>query len=235
MLKAVTFDATGTLLHCPRLGEIYAEVLGRHGVVVEPARARQLIREVWTEFDCSVEMGRDRFSSHPDGPRGWWRRFLERFCARLGAPPASRFAAAELYDHFARAESWELFADVPPVLDHLAGAGLELAVVANWDPRLPGLLEGLGVATCFSHVVYSAEAGFEKPHPGIFESALARLGVEPEEALHVGDSRRQDVEGAQAIGMRAVHLDRSGGGDVRSLLELRDAAERLWYVAPEVS
>ncbi len=234
MLTAVTFDATGTLLHCPRLGAIYSEVLGRHGVEVEPARAARLVREVWTEFDCSAQMGRDRFTSHAGGARGWWRRFLDRFCERLGAAPPTRFAAAELYDRFSRADSWELFADAPPLLERLASSGLELAVVANWDPRLPGLLDELGVGGRFGHVVTSAEVGFEKPHPGIFESALARLGVEPEAVLHVGDSRRRDVEGAQAIGMRSVHLDRSGGGDIRSLEELEDAAERLWYVASEL-
>ena len=90
---------------------------------------------------------------------------------------------------------------------------------------------GLGIADHFDQVVYSAEAGFEKPHPGIFESALARLGLEPEEVLHVGDDRRRDVEGAHGVGMYAVHLDRSGGGEIGSLVELRGAAERLWYVA----
>lgn len=231
MLQAVTFDATGTLFHCPRLGGIYSEVLARHGVDVTAVRADDLIHQVWAELDCSVELDRDRFGTHPEGPQGWWRRFLDRFCEHLGVPPASRFAAAELYDRFARAESWELFTDVAPVLDSLRADGLRLAVVANWDPRLPRVLDGLGIAGRFDHVVYSAEAGFEKPHPGIFESALARLDLEPEEVLHVGDDRRRDVEGAQGVGMYAVHLDRSGSGEIRSLEGLRGAAERLWYVA----
>ena len=231
MLKAVTLDATGTLFHCPRLGGIYAEVLGRHGLDVTPAHAAELVHLVWDELDCAASPGRDRFSSHEGGPRGFWLRFLGRFCEHLGVPDASRFAAAELYDRFARAESWELYADVLPALQSLRADGLELAVVADWDPRLPGVLAGLGVADLFEQVVYSAEAGFEKPHPGIFESALARLGLEPEEVLHVGDDRRRDVEGAQGIGVYAVHLDRSGGGEIVSLAELRGAAERLWYVA----
>lgn len=231
MLEAVTFDATGTLFHCPRLGEIYSEVLGRHGVEVPPPRAADLVREVWTEFDCAARLDQDRFRAHPDGPRGWWRRFLDRFCERLGVAPASPFAAAELYDRFSRGESWELFADVPPVLQVFARQGVALAVVANWDPRLPDLLEALGIAGSFSQIVYSAEVGFEKPHPGIFESVLARLEVEPEDALHVGDNRRRDVEGAQAVGMHAVWLDRAGGGEIGGLAELPGVTERLWYVA----
>ncbi len=231
MLKAVTFDATGTLFHCPRLGGIYSEVLARHGIEVSPRQADELIREVWVELDCAVDRNVDRFSAHPGGPSGFWRRFLERFCERLGVAPASRFTAAELYDRFSRAEAWDLFEDVPSALESLSADGIALAVVANWDPRLPGLLQALGLAGAFDQIVYSAEVGFEKPHPGIFESALARLGVEPEEALHVGDSRRRDIEGAQAVGMHAVLLRRGGGGEIRSLVELQGAGERLWHVA----
>ena len=61
-IKAVTFDATGTLFHSPRLGEIYAEVLGRHGVSVGAERALGLIHQVWQEFDCASVMERDRFA-----------------------------------------------------------------------------------------------------------------------------------------------------------------------------
>jgi putative hydrolase of the HAD superfamily len=220
VIKAITFDATGTLLHSPSLGAVYAEVLGRHGVSVEGARARELVRQVWQEFDCASGMERDRFASHPGGARGWWRDFLDRFCAHLDAGPASPFAAAELYDRFSKAESWELFSDVRPALEALGAAGIELAVVSNWDERLPGLLSDLGVAGYFREILCSAEVGLEKPHPGIFESTLAALGAEPEEVLHVGDSRRLDLEGAQAIGMHALLLDRDGRGDLRSLADL---------------
>ncbi len=235
MLRAITFDATGTLFHSPRLGRIYSEVLGRHGVEIEARRVEQLVRRVWQEFDCATPMGVDRFSVEQGGARAWWARFLERLCEHAEAPRPSRFAAVELYDRFARADSWELFPDVVATLEELCAGEVELAVVSNWDERLPHLLEELGIARYFSEVVFSAEAGFEKPHPGIFESALARLSLEPEEVLHVGDSRRLDVEGAQAIGMRAVHLGRSGGGEICELAELRGAAERLWYLANEAT
>ena len=230
MLRAVTFDATGTLFHCPRLGGIYAEILNRHGVALGAARAAKLAREVWAELDCSGQMERDRFVAHSGGARGWWRRFLDRLCERVGAGPASRFAAAELYDRFSHADAWELYDDVPSILECLAEEGLETAVISNWDSRLPGLLQELGVADSLEPIVYSAGVGFEKPHPGIFESALASLGLEPEDVLHVGDSRRRDVEGAQAVGMSALCLDRSGGGDLESLAELPGSIEQLLAV-----
>jgi putative hydrolase of the HAD superfamily len=232
MIEAVTFDATGTLFHCPRLGEIYAEVLCRHGLDVEPAEVMRLIREVWQELSCVTVLGRDRFSSHPDGSRGWWRRFLARLAERLEAPTPSPFAAAELFERFARPDAWEVYPEVPAALAALAGEGLTLAVVSNWDDRLPRLLAGLGLAPRFSAVVYSAGIGIEKPDPRIFAAALSRLGVAPAAAVHVGDSGKEDVEGAIAAGMHALLLDRHGvGGDLRDLAEL---PSRLTAVAGRV-
>jgi len=62
--------------------------------------------------------------------------------------------------------------------------------------------------------------GWEKPHPEIFARAVAAFGLTPGEVVHVGDHRREDVEGARAAGLQALHLDRAGGGDLASLAEL---------------
>jgi putative hydrolase of the HAD superfamily len=208
MIQAVTFDVTRTLVHCPRLGEIYSEVLERHGIVVSPAGAAQLIGVVWRELACSADPARDRFSSHPEGARGWWQRFLERFCEHLGTAPPSRFAAAELFHRFGTGEAWEVYPEVPGVLASLHARGLRLGVISNWDTRLPELLRQLDLARHFEAVVYSSAAGVEKPDSRIFRRALRDLGVEPGAALHVGDSRLEDVEGAIAAGMRALLLVR---------------------------
>lgn len=223
MIRAITFDVTDTLIHSPRLGEIYAEVLSRHGVAVTPPEARRLVKEVWQELACLADPGRDRFTSHPEGERGWWARFLERLCEHLGAPPPSRFAAAELFHRFGTPEAWEVFPEVPATLRSLQTRGLRLGVVSNWDHRLPGLLDGLGLGRFFQAFAYSAAVGVEKPDPRIFAHALRELGVAPAAALHVGDARLEDVEGAEAAGMRALHLTRTGGrGDLRDLAALPD-------------
>ena len=96
------------------------------------------------------------------------------------------------------------YAVLPGVLDELArlrSLGLELAVVGNWDRRLPEHLERLGLARFFQAIVTSAEAGAPKPDPRPFALALERLGVGAARALHVGDSLA-DEEGARAAGVR---------------------------------
>ncbi len=219
--RALTLDVTHTLIHCPRLGEIYSEVLERHGIAADPAAIRRLVPAVWREFACSSAMGRDRFMSHPEGPEGWWHQFLLRLCQHLESPRPSRFAAAELYRRFARADAWEVYPDVRPTLRQLRAGGVPMAVVSNWDPRLPGLLAALDLASPFAALVYSAAAGVEKPHPRIFRAAVDRLGTRPEETLHVGDGPVEDLEGARAAGLQALLLDREGGrGDLEDLTPL---------------
>lgn len=219
-LEAITFDATGTLFHSPRLGEIYSEILGRHGIEVEAETACRLVHEVWQELACLATPEQDRFTAHAGGARGWWLRFVERFAERLEAPPPSRFAAAELFARFARAEAWEVFPEVPDVLGDLRDRGLKLAVISNWDERLPGVLAGLGLAEHFSAIVTSGDAGVEKPDRRIFDYALGLLGLPPERAIHVGDREVEDCEGALAAGLSAaLRLDRTGRnrGDLRDL------------------
>lgn len=208
-VAAVTFDVTHTLIYSPRMAEIYGEVLRRHGLRVSTRELSRKIPLVWKEFGCLADPRRDRFSDHARGARGWWHRFLVRLCEHLDVAPASRFAAAELFDRFARAGAWELYEDVISTLGALREAGVRLGVISNWDHRLPVLLERLGLMAYFDAVVYSSAAGLEKPHPQIFRSCLTALEVPAALAVHVGDSAIEDVEGALAAGMRAVHVDRA--------------------------
>ncbi len=219
-LAAVTFDVTHTLLSCPALGQQYADVLARHGIAVAARDVEAAIPLVWQELACSASPAADRFLQHPKGARGFWRHFVERTCELIEAPRPSAFAAAELFDRFAQPDAWEVAPGTRPMLAELKRRGLKLGVISNWDQRLPLLLERLDLADPFDTFAISAIVGAEKPHPRIFETALAALGVAAERALHVGDSRRDDVEGALGVGMQALLLSPSGDGDLRSLAEL---------------
>jgi len=219
-VRAVTFDVTGTMMWPRDLGGDYARVLARHGIEVEPEHLTRLVPEVWREFACAADPARDRFAAHPGGARGFWRQVLIRVCALAGVAEPSRFASAELFEHFAHPGAWEVDAALPALLDELAERGLALGVISNWDDRLPVLLERLDLAECFDAVVFSQSVGVEKPHPAIFAAALEGLGRRGDETVHVGDRLVEDVEGARAAGLRALHLRRTGGGDLGSLLEL---------------
>lgn len=228
-IEAVSLDFTGTLAHVPRLGALYAETLARHEIPVEAEVIARLFRESWAELACRARLGEDRFRSHPGGAEGFWGALLKRILERLDRPAPSPFLVTELFDRFRRADAWEVFPDVRPTLRALADRGLRLAVVSDFDHRLPGILHALDLADRFEAVVTSWDVGAEKPHARPFETAVRRLGVHPRRLVHVGDDRRRDVEGAVAAGLRGLWLDRGGDpeADLHALTELPDRLHRL--------
>ena len=112
-------------------------------------------------------------------------------------------------------------------MSRLREAGLRLAVIANWDDRLPGLLGELGLARDFEVVVTSHDVGVQKPHPTIFRTAAKRLGLTPEEMLHVGDRKLEDVEGAEAVGLSALWLTRGSAEGIHDLSQVPLALSRF--------
>jgi putative hydrolase of the HAD superfamily len=119
--------------------------------------------------------------------------------------------------------------EAPGALDALRGLGLRLAVVSNSDGTVARILETLDLARRVDVVVDSAVVGFEKPDPRIFRHAAERLGVEPREAVHVGDLYSVDVLGARAAGAAAILLDPAGAWTVADCPKAADvgAAARL--------
>ena len=140
--------------------------------------------------------------------RGWWRAVVERVTSEAGGVPEFDPYFDRLYAHYATAQAWRVFPEVPGVLAALRERGLRLAVVSNFDSRLPPLLDALGLAPFFDAVVCSGAVGAAKPDGAIFAHALAVLGVDAHEALHVGDSGVNDCDGARAAGIEALLVDR---------------------------
>jgi putative hydrolase of the HAD superfamily len=142
---------------------------------------------------------------------------LRRRCAELLSREAGRTVpVAEMM----AAIRFRAYPDAAPALAALRARGLRLICISNWDYALPEVLERCGLGASFDAVVTSAGAGARKPDPRIFAIALEAAGCAPEEAVVVGDTHAEDVEGASAAGIPALLLDRDGGGEIASLAEL---------------
>ncbi len=127
-------------------------------------------------------------------------------------------------------------------LPELAATGLTLAVVSTSDGTVEARLAAAAVAQVgpgpgvrLAAAIDSAVVGIEKPDPRIFELAMAVCGVRPEAAVHVGDSRRTDVAGALAAGIRPLHLDPFDLCPDRSHEHVRVLRDVLDVVAPNRS
>ena len=116
------------------------------------------------------------------------------------------------------------FDDARPALDELRKAGMRLVCVSNWDISLARRARALRPrrsARRRRHLGRSRRAGSLTRRSSRPRLNLAGCG--PDEALHVGDTVAEDIAGADAAGIRALHLDRAGGGDISSLAEVARA------------
>jgi putative hydrolase of the HAD superfamily len=101
-----------------------------------------------------------------------------------------------------------LYEDAPPVLEALRGRGIRIGLISNGQRDLDEFTAHHGLEV--DAIVGSKAHGRVKPHASIFVAALRALDVAPDESAMVGDSYEDDIEGARALGMRAILLDRDG-------------------------
>jgi HAD superfamily hydrolase (TIGR01662 family) len=201
-LRAVLFDVDFTLARPgPELGpEGYVRAGQRHGLRLDAARYE-------TARDAAlVDLRRHPELEHDDEI---WFRFTERIVRGMGGDAEAAYdCAVEITRGWERHENFELYDDVPDTLAALRAAGLRIGLVSNSarDVREFARHHGLDVDAGIS----SFHHGHTKPHASIFRAVLDLLGVEPAEAVMVGDTIADDVEGALALGMRAILLDREG-------------------------
>ena len=206
--RAVLLDATGTIFDLARpLGDAYSGLAGEFGGDLDPETLTVGFRSAFADTPPMAFPGR-RGADLDHAERGWWRAVVERVTREAGGVPEFDPYFDRLYAHYASAPAWRVYPEVPDVLAALRGRGLRLAVVSNFDSRLPPLLDALGLAPFFDAVVCSGAVGAAKPDGAIFAHALAALGVDAHEALHVGDSRVNDYDGARAAGIEALLVDR---------------------------
>jgi putative hydrolase of the HAD superfamily len=209
MIRIVTFDAANTLIRLTApASQTYAEVAGRFGAVLDPARLNQAFSQAWRQ----VPRLPDQTGPRPDDGRTWWRDLVATTLSLAGYridPFPAYFDA--VYEEFKRPGIWQLAPGVTPVLDTLAKAAIRLGILSNFDQRLYAILKALSVLDRFEHVIVSSEVGAEKPSPRIFVEVLRRFQVNSREVLHVGDDEELDGNGARSAGMSAFVLGKDGG------------------------
>jgi putative hydrolase of the HAD superfamily len=223
---AVVFDAVGTLLF-PRepVGETYARFAAAHGVSVPPSRLQEAFARVLAKAPPNVHPGAAPAVA-AERERDWWReRVRETFRSADGMARFDDFEACfgDVFGHYAEPAAWRLAAGAKTCLAALAARGLRLGVLSNFDQRLRGVLEGLGLAACFEVVTLPADAGAAKPERAIFEACLARLDLPAGQVLYVGDHATLDLAAAREVGMTA--LDVSALPDLAALPAAIDRLE----------
>jgi len=202
VLRAVLFDVDFTLFRPgPELGpEGYRRLGERHGLTLDPGRHAEARREAIELLSGERDLVHDEEV---------WIAFTAEIVLRMGGDPAgARACAVDMVRQWEQHENFALYEDALPVLEELRRHGLKVGLVSNGQRDLQEFVAHHHLEV--DAVVGSRDHGRIKPHPSIFVAALAALGVRPDEAVMVGDSYADDIEGARALGMRAILLDREG-------------------------
>ncbi len=200
MTRCVLLDALGTLVE---LEPPWDHLDGGPGEPLERA-----FRAEMSYYREHSDEGRD-----PDSLADLRRRSAAVLSAELGRDVSIEEMMAAI--------RFRAYPDAAPALAELRALGARLVCVSNWDYSLPDMLARVGLADGLDGVVTSAAVGARKPDPRLFEAALEVSGCAADGTLHVGDTPTDDIEGARAAGIRALLIDRDGGGDIESLGAIR--------------
>jgi putative hydrolase of the HAD superfamily len=202
--RAILVDALGTLLTIenpvPRLVALMGE---RHAIEVAPAAAA-------TALAAEMSYYREHCIQASDAERLEALRLdcAEILARELGGEVRS-LAPAALLQTLLESLRFTPFPEVPATLERWRADGTKVVVASNWDVSLHTVLRDIGLRERLDGVVTSAEVGASKPSGEVFTAALSLAGADPWQAAHVGDSLREDVEGATAAGIEAVWLRRT--------------------------
>jgi putative hydrolase of the HAD superfamily len=228
-IQVVFFDVGGTLVEVnSSVGEIYGRFARRYGIDRDPVAMTDAFSRSFREQPPLAFPRGTPEDELQRLERDWWRRVVMEVIPWF--PEFDAFFN-EVYEFFRGREAWRLFDDVIPTLAELKNRGLRLAIISNYDSRIDDLLRVFEIEHFFDGVHVSSRIGAAKPDGDIFLSALRYQRVEPQRALHVGDSLREDVEGALAVGIRAVLLDRNQSYASNSeLIRIRYLEELIGYL-----
>jgi putative hydrolase of the HAD superfamily len=218
VVRAVVFDVDFTIAKPgPDLGpEGYQRLGERYGLVLEPSRYDEARRAALVDLKRHPELDHDEEI---------WIRFTQRIIEGMGGVGNTYAAAVEMEGAWSHAHHFELYEDALPTLEALRERRLKVGLLSNSARDLDLFVAHHRLTV--DAVLTSSAHGKTKPHATIFHRMLALLDVPAGEAMMVGDTVDDDIDGALAVGMQAVLVDREGRypereslGDLRGLVNL---------------
>ncbi len=202
--KAVVFDVGGTLIYpVDSIGDTYAKVAKRYGCNLNA----DAINEAFPNARASCK----KLPVPSDGnDRVRWKEIVRKSIPDSTFADEKKFTSYfnELYDLYAQPKMWGVYPEVVEVLEDLQDRELDLVVLSNWDDRLDGILDGLGIGDFFTQRFISTKVGWEKPDPAIFRHVADVLRLDATKVLAVGDDPKCDGEGAKKAGWKSVVIER---------------------------
>jgi putative hydrolase of the HAD superfamily len=231
MIKAVFFDLYFTLIrHEPPQEELEANALREFGMNTDPdVFSKPMV--IANEFMVQEIARRPLSKRSREETIALYAQFQRIVLKEAGIEPDEKLVFAMLGRMRQFKTKLVLFDDVVPALRDLKSRGLILGLISNVERDLTATINELGLPSWLDIVVTSLDAGFSKPQPEIFQEAMRRAGVQPSQAVYVGDQYQVDCVGAEGAGMKGILLDRGGySQEITSCSRIRSLAELATYL-----
>jgi putative hydrolase of the HAD superfamily len=210
MIEAVFFDLYFTLIrYDPPQEELEANALKEFGINTDPdVFGRPMV--IANEFMVQEIARRPLSKRSKEETIALYAQFQRIVLKEAHIVPDEKLVLAMLGKMQQFKTKLVLFDDVLPALKDLKSRGLILGLISNVERDLSATLRDLELPSWLDIVVTSLEAGFSKPQPEIFEEAMRQAGVQPSQAMYVGDQYQVDCVGADRAGMKGILIDRGG-------------------------
>jgi putative hydrolase of the HAD superfamily len=203
-IKAVFFDFENTLVYRTHsVSEVWLQVAGEQGVALREdalVEARAAADQI---YDLKVYEFRGRLTE-------LWDQYNSSVLRKLGITDTNGGMLRAITSAMLDTKWYRVFPETQPVLSTLRERGYQLGVIGNSTEGILERLKNLNLSQYLDTVVYSQEAGAEKPNPAPFKLALSRSGRSAKECIFVGDSLETDVPGARNVGIEPILIDRKG-------------------------
>ncbi|ACK64767.1 REG-2-like, HAD superfamily (subfamily IA) hydrolase [Rippkaea orientalis PCC 8801] len=210
--KVIFLDAVGTLFGIRgTVGEIYSAIAANSGVESSPQLLDLAFYQSFKNAPPLAFSGVDTLAVM-DLEYHWWKTLAQETFSQVELLDKFRdfdVFFRELYDHFSTASPWFVYEDVFSSLNHWQKQGIALGIISNFDSRIYEVLDLLGLTHFFSTITISSTTGAAKPDSKIFKVALEKHDCKPDQSWHIGDSLKEDYEGAKSVGLQAFLLQRN--------------------------
>lgn len=207
--RVIFFDAVGTLFQVRGgVGQVYWELAKPYGVRATPEAIELAFRDVFLKAP-PLTFSRNQVGRLRQSEKEWWYAIVSAVFRKVGMIEDFDQYFEQVFRAFAGIRGWELYPETREALRDLKKAGFLLGVISNFDSRILTVCTDLGIYAYMDSIQISSREGAAKPDPRIFLKALKYHGLQPREAVHVGDSLEEDVMGAAAAGLTPIYLSRS--------------------------
>ena len=223
-IKAVFFDAADTLFFIKKgLGNTYAETAKKYGINPDQQDLKKAFSKHFPTAP-PLAFGNVSDEERKSLEKEWWYEVVRKVYADVGMFDDFDDYFNDLFEVFRKA-AWQIFPETKNILNEIKSLGFAIIIVSNFDSRVYDVCESLSIIDHFDDFIISSEVGYAKPDIEIYNIALSRNNLNPQQCVFIGDNYLNDYAAPKSIGMQALLLNRDNENNKHSVQKISNLNE----------